>query len=82
MSYSENTFKQFKQSFKKMSVQELIDTFNNDLGKPGWVGAREAFYLALYDEFQNRGIDISEVRVRGKNVKNRMKLVGKKVIID
>lgn len=45
----------------KLNNQELIDRFNNDVGNPGWVRARGEFHLAMFEEFEKRGIDYSVI---------------------
>ena len=38
---------EFTQRFKDASLQELIDAYNGNLHKPGWVSARGRFLAAL-----------------------------------
>lgn len=77
-----NHYKEFQERFKNLTDQELLDTYNKDLGNPGWVSARAVFLSTLQDEFKNRGIDLSDTYKKGwKLIKNKMKLVDKKVVI-
>ncbi len=49
----------FKEKFSKYSIEQLIDTFNRDHWKNGFVSARGYFYLALERAFLNSGYDCS-----------------------
>jgi len=51
----------FKERFEKMSDKELVDAFNEEVGNPGWTGARGAYLAALHSEFRERGFDFSEI---------------------
>lgn len=53
--------REFKNRFQKMSNQQLLDTYNEDITKLGWVSAREPFYFALREEFKNRGLTYPSV---------------------
>ena len=46
---------EFSERFRSASIDELIETFNGDVGKEGWVGARGRFHAALAYEFRKRG---------------------------
>jgi hypothetical protein len=54
-------FEVFKQRFSTYSNQELVNAFNEEVGNPGWVGARGAYLSALHREFKIRNIDYSEI---------------------
>ena len=45
--------------FADMQISELVNTFNTLIGNRGWTSMRAYHDLALIDEFQRRGIDIS-----------------------
>lgn len=49
----------FRQRFRESNVDELIDSFNGDVGKRGWVGARGVFLTALRDALLATGLDCS-----------------------
>ena len=49
----------FRDRFRRKTIEELIDTFNSQLGNPGWVRARGFWLSALCEEFQTRDIDCS-----------------------
>jgi hypothetical protein len=75
-------YQEFVERFKNMSDEELIDAFNSDVGKNGWVPARASFHAALRGEFENRSYDYSAIGGKGYLFLNRrIKLVGKKVLI-
>lgn len=76
-----NTQNEFKERFQKMTNEQLIETFNKDVGNPGWVSARARFQSALREEFENRGFEFSAIGdKRGFSFSNKITLVGKKII--
>ena len=38
---------EYSERFRNASIDELIETFNGDVGKEGWVSARGRFHGAL-----------------------------------
>ena len=62
MSTSHNKYYQeYAARFAAVSSQSLVESFNKEVGIPGWTSMRASFIAALIDEFRNRGIDISAV---------------------
>ena len=61
---------EFERRFANLNNEELIAVFREDVGKPGWVAARDRFYAALREEFNKRGLDypvvLNKVKPRGK----------------
>jgi hypothetical protein len=51
------TYEEYKERFKDMSDEQLIATFNKDMGNPGWTGSRASFHAAMSDEFKLRGLE-------------------------
>ncbi len=49
----------FEKRFKSYDVEELITTFNADVGNPGWVRARGVFHNPLRKAFLATGLDCS-----------------------
>ena len=47
--------------FADMQIPELVTVFNQQVGNTGWAGMRAYHDLALIDEFQRRGIDVSAI---------------------
>ena len=47
--------------FADMQIQELVNTFNQQVQSRAWSSMRAYHDKALMDEFQRRGIDISAV---------------------
>lgn len=47
--------------FADMQISELVTVFNRQVGNRGWTSMRAYHDLALIDEFQRRGIDISMI---------------------
>jgi hypothetical protein len=75
-------YQELKERFRSMSDEELINAFNDDVGKHGWVSARASYHGALRDEFENRGYDYSAISNNGGfSLKRRIKLTGKKITL-
>ena len=75
-------YTEFSERFTKFSDDELIETFNKEVGNRGWVSARGYYLVALQTEFRTRGFDISEISYDDRfSIKHRVRLIGKKVII-
>lgn len=49
--------KNFKERFKNMSNEQLIDTFNKDKNNPGWTNSRAIFQVALHEEIEARKLN-------------------------
>lgn len=47
--------------FDALSNEELIDTFNQETSKPGWVGARGIYQFSLIYEMLKRGWEVSNL---------------------
>ena len=47
--------------FADMQIPELVTIFNAQIQNRGWSSMRASHDLALIDEFQRRGIDVSAV---------------------
>ena len=47
--------------FADMQISELVTAFNREVQNRGWTSMRGYHDLALIDEFQRRGIDVSSV---------------------
>lgn len=60
LSDPQKNYEEYKVRFANMSDEQLKDTFNDNLGKPGWVGSRAMFSAALCDEFEKRGLIIKK----------------------
>jgi len=52
-----NDNNEFSERFQKMNDNELIQAYNDDIKKRGWVSARGRFHTALREEFERRGMD-------------------------
>lgn len=50
-------FNEFRERFQKMDDKQLIATYNEDIKKQGWVGARGRFHAALSEELKKRGLN-------------------------
>jgi len=50
---------EFTVRFRTSTVQELIDSYNSQVGSNAWVSAKGRYLHALYHEFKRRQIDIS-----------------------
>ena len=66
-----------------MSDEQLIEAFNHEVGNRGWSNSRSLYLSALHDEFENRNYDYSDIGELGAlSFKNRVKIIGKKILID
>ena len=54
-------YQEYAERFAAASSQSLVESFNKEVGIPGWVSMRANYIAALIDEFSNRGVDISAV---------------------
>ena len=54
-------YQEYAARFAAATNQSLIESFNKEVGIPGWTSMRACCIAALIDEFRNRGIDISAV---------------------
>ncbi len=54
-------YQEYAARFAVASNQSLVESFNKEVGIPGWTSMRANCIAALIDEFRNRGIDISAV---------------------
>ncbi len=54
-------YQEYAARFAAASSQSLVESFNKEVGVPGWTSMRAYFIAALIGEFRNRGIDISAV---------------------
>jgi len=78
----EDHFKEFKKRFKSLSDEEVIELFNKEVGKPGWVTARASYLAALHYEFNRRGFDYSVIGdFASLSLKHKIKLVGKTIVL-
>ena len=50
---------EFSARFRSATTQELVDSYNSQVGKNAWVSAKGRYLYALYHEFKRRRIDIS-----------------------
>ena len=58
---NKSSYKEFAASFRAATIQDLVETFNDAVGKTAWTDARAYRDQALIDEFRHRGIDISAI---------------------
>lgn len=73
----------FRTWFDHYSDQQLIDRFNEDIGKPGWSSSRAEFAGAMIYAFEKRSFDSSAILKDGcLSRRNRVMLVDNKVIVD
>ena len=68
---------------EKLSDQELIEVFNREVGNPGWTSSRSKHLSALHEEFEQRGFDYTSIGgTISLSFKRKIKLAGKKILID
>ena len=54
-------YQQYAARFAAASTQSLVESFNKEVGVPGWASMRANCIAALIDEFRHRSIVISVV---------------------
>jgi len=52
---------EFVARFRAATAQELVDSYNSQIGSNAWVSAKGRCLHALYHEFKRRQIDISVI---------------------
>lgn len=58
---AQNYYIQYCERLSKNTEDELISTFNEEVGNSGWGTARASFLSAIHNEFEIRGFDYSLV---------------------
>jgi len=77
----QKTYLEFQERFNAMSDEQLIDAFNSDVGKSGWVSTRASFHTALREEFEKRHYDFSAIGGTGRLSWNKkVKLIEKRIV--
>ena len=75
-------YEKFMERLNKLSDEEIVDEFNEEVGKGGWGTARASFLAALHKQFKRRNLDYSEIGDKGSySLKRKVKLVEKKIIV-
>ncbi len=64
----------FKAGLHRLSDARLVQRFNDECGKPGWVRARANFLKALSEEIRRRGIDAGGFTQGGLDLSRLAKL--------
>lgn len=84
MSYNPQQMQQeYRKRFEGMGDQELIEAFNHEVGNPGWGSARATYLSELHRAFEGRAFDYSAIgNESGLCLKRKIRLVGKKILID
>ena len=71
----------FRQRFRGQTIEQLIETFNGEVGNPGWVRNKGFFLGCLLAEFQGRKVDCSSfVTDDGMDLSRDIRLEGDKII--
>ena len=74
---------EYLECFRGMSDEQLIDAFNREVRNGGWTITRSFYLSGLHKEFGNRNYDYSDIGDKGHlSFLKKIKLVGKKIIID
>lgn len=54
---TQSPYPEFKERFKNMNDADLLKALKEQIGKPGWVKAREYYMYYLHEEIKSRGLD-------------------------
>ncbi len=74
---------QFADRFANATIEELIDTFNRQVGNPGWGSARAQHDSALREEFLRRYVDCSSFITESSiNFREPIKLAEDRIVQD
>ena len=63
---NKNISSDFAARFAAMSTSSLVESFNAQVGNPGFNSARASHDIALIDELTARGIDVSAIYNNGR----------------
>lgn len=75
-------YESFQNRLRLLNDEELIHTFNKEVGNLGWVGARGAYLAAIHKEFDRRSIDYSQIGdEESLSLKYRIKLEKGKIYV-
>lgn len=70
-------YEEYLARFKTCTNQELVDAFNREVGKPGWVSARASYLAALHEEFKGRAFDFSAIGGSDSfSLRSKIRLIG------
>ena len=79
-SQNQAKYSEFSERFQKMADEELIKTFNCEVGVSGWVSCRAIFLSAMLDEFNRRKWDYKLIGDKSSlSLSKRVKLLNNKV---
>lgn len=77
----EEHYQGYLKSFRKESLELLVERFNGEVGNYGWVGVRGAFLRALIETLEARGVDLTNIttqyddlNTKGHSFKYKVKL--------
>ena len=72
----------FTVNLLRLSDQELIDRFNQEVGNSGWTAARGKFLLALRNQFSIRQLDYRLIGdFSGLSVARKIKLTSSRDLV-
>lgn len=58
---AKNLVEEFRVRFSEMSLEQVVDAFNLEVGKMGWGNARASYLGALHEALELRGVDYSAI---------------------
>ena len=77
------TYEKFRAGFSDRSDQQLVETFNGQVGNNGWTSSRASFLAALHDEFKCRDFDFSAIGGEDRlNLGQRIRLEKRKIVTE
>ncbi len=79
MSFENELRKRFNESFDSQTDEELVQSFNREVGNKGWTFARSVYLSCLREALFQRTIDISVVSNEsgGLHLDKQVKLINK-----
>jgi len=75
---------QYLKEFHRMNSEQLVETFNHNVGNTEQTSEHVSYIAALHQEFDKRKFDYSEITSGNSGLlfKRKIKLIGKQVVID
>ncbi|HLS31374.1 MAG TPA: hypothetical protein VK021_10995 [Flavobacteriaceae bacterium] len=80
ISQAEKAYNQFMSKMDAQTDDEIVENFNNQVGKKGWTTSRASYEAVINAQLIKRNIDFSEIGDEtSMSYKHKVKLKGKKL---
>ena len=76
-------YQYYRLMFITQTDDEVIRSFNREVGNPGWTSSRGAYLAALHEEFNQRQWDYTEIGDEsGLSYKRKIRLFKTKILFE